>query len=44
MSARRAFFDAMAAESGAAAADRLVRQHEVEDPGFFVEWSLRTAG
>jgi hypothetical protein len=41
---RQAFFDAIAAESGAAAADRLVRRHEVEDPGFFVEWSRRDGG
>jgi hypothetical protein len=36
--ARSAFFEAMAAESGAVTADRLVRQHELEDPAFFVEW------
>jgi HicB family len=37
--ARQAFFEAMAAESGAVTAERLVRQHELEDPAFFVEWS-----
>jgi hypothetical protein len=31
----------MAAEDGVAAADRLVRRHELEDPAFFVEWSRR---
>jgi hypothetical protein len=41
LAARQAFFDAMAAEDGAAAADRLVRRHELEDPAFFVEWSRR---
>jgi hypothetical protein len=41
--ARQAFFDAMAAEQGAAAADQLVRRHEVEDPAFFVEWARRRA-
>ena len=29
------------AEGGVAAADRLVRRHELEDPAFFVEWSRR---
>jgi len=42
--ARQEYFEAMAAESGAVAADRLVRQYEADDPGFFVEWSLRKAG
>lgn len=41
--ARQAFFDAIAAEQGAAAADQLVRRHEVEDPAFFVEWARRRA-
>jgi hypothetical protein len=36
--ARSAFFEAMAAESDAVTADRLVRQHDVEDSAFFVEW------
>jgi hypothetical protein len=36
--ARLAFFEAMAAETDAVTADRLVRQHELEDPAFFVEW------
>jgi hypothetical protein len=31
----------MAIEDGVAAADRLVRRHELEDPAFFVEWSRR---
>lgn len=42
--ARRAFFDAMTEEHGASAADQLVRQHEIEDPAFFVEWARRRAG
>jgi len=42
--ARQEYFEAMAAESGAVAADRLVRQYEADDPGFFVEWSHRKAG
>ena len=37
--ARLAFFEAMAAEHGAVAADQLVRRHEGEDPAFFVEWA-----
>jgi hypothetical protein len=37
--ARRAFFETMAAERGAAAADRLVRERDVTDPAFFVEWA-----
>ena len=41
LAARQAFFDAMAAEGGAAAADRLVQRHELEDPAFFVEWARR---
>jgi hypothetical protein len=41
LAARQAFFEAMAAEDGVAAADRLVRRHELEDPAFFVEWSRR---
>ena len=36
--ARSAFFEAMAAEFDAVTADRLVREHELEDPAFFVEW------
>jgi hypothetical protein len=36
--ARQAFFEAMAAETDAVTADRLVRQHESDDPAFFVEW------
>jgi len=36
--ARAAFFEAMAAESDAVTADRLVRERELEDPAFFVEW------
>jgi hypothetical protein len=36
--ARSAFCEAMAAESDTVTADRLVRQHELEDPTFFVEW------
>jgi hypothetical protein len=36
--ARSAFFEAMAADTDAVTADRLVRQHELEDPAFFVEW------
>jgi hypothetical protein len=41
--ARHAFFEAMAAESGPVAAERLVREHELEDPAFFVEWARRRA-
>jgi len=41
LAARHAFFEAMAAEDGVVAADRLVRQHELEDPAFFVEWARR---
>jgi hypothetical protein len=36
--ARSTFFEAMAAETDAVTADRLVRQHELEDPAFFVDW------
>ena len=36
--ARLAFFETMAAEKDAVTADRLVRQHDVENPAFFVEW------
>jgi hypothetical protein len=36
--ARSAFFEAMAADTDAVTADRLVREHELEDPAFFVEW------
>ena len=36
--ARSAFFEAMAAESDAVTADRFVREHDHEDPAFFVEW------
>ena len=36
--ARSAFLEATMAESDAVTADRLVRQHELEDPAFFVEW------
>ena len=36
--ARSAFFEAMAAETDAVTADRLIREHELEDPAFFVEW------
>jgi hypothetical protein len=36
--ARSAFFEAMAAESDAVTADRFVREHDGEDPAFFVEW------
>ena len=36
--ARSAFFEAMAAESDAVTADRFVREYELEDPSFFVEW------
>jgi hypothetical protein len=39
LSARFAFFEAKEAELGVIAADRLVRQYEVENPAFFVEWS-----
>jgi hypothetical protein len=39
LGARLAFFEAKAAELGAVAADRLVRQYELENPAFFVEWS-----
>jgi hypothetical protein len=38
IAARSAFVEAMVAESGAVKADRLVRQHELDDPAFFVEW------
>jgi len=43
LAARQAFFDAMATEDGVAAADRLVRRYELEDPAFFVEWARRRA-
>jgi hypothetical protein len=36
--ARLAFFEAMAAESDAVTADRLVQEHDREDPSFFAEW------
>ena len=30
--------EAMAAEFDAVTADRLIKEHELEDPAFFVEW------
>jgi len=41
--ARSAFFEAMGKEMSFSAAAKLVRQHEVEDPAFFVEWARRQA-
>jgi hypothetical protein len=41
LAARQAFFHAMAAETDAVTADRLVRQRDADDPGFFVEWLRR---
>jgi hypothetical protein len=38
MVARSAFCEAMMAESDAVTAGRLVRQHDVDDPAFFVAW------
>jgi hypothetical protein len=36
--ARSAFFEAMAADSDAVTANRLVQEHELDNPAFFVEW------
>jgi hypothetical protein len=36
--ARQAYFHAMAAETDAVTADRLVQQQQAEDPAFFVAW------
>jgi hypothetical protein len=38
LGARQPFYAAMAAETDAVTADRLVRQREADDPAFFVEW------
>ena len=38
LAARHAYFAAMAAETDAVTADRLVREKDADDPGFFVEW------
>jgi len=38
IAARSAFFEAMAIESDAVTADRLVQEHDLEDPAFFLRW------
>jgi hypothetical protein len=38
IAARSAFFEAMAVESDAITADRLVQERDLEDPAFFVGW------
>jgi hypothetical protein len=39
--ARQEFFEAIAAEADAARAGQLVREHDRENPAFFVEWRRR---
>lgn len=39
--ARRAFFESTVAETDAITADRIVRQKDEDDPGYFVEWARR---
>jgi hypothetical protein len=39
--ARSTFLEAMMAEADLVTVDRLVREHDLEDPAFFVEWYRR---
>jgi hypothetical protein len=41
IAARSTFLEVMMAEADLATVDRLVREHDLEDPAFFVEWYRR---